>query len=220
MSKITKLSITGPDEEPIPNLFFQQEVKAMTLAVLLPGLNYTCDMPLLYYSTRLLEQRGVDVLQLHADYTTRDFQAASPLERLQRLSADAQAIVEKGLAHQSYTRLVLVGKSIGTLTLASLIATPPAAKAITIWLTPLLGQPWLVGAAMKTHSPALFVAGTADSTFDAAALRRIQDSSASEAILVEGANHSLEIPGHPLQSIQKMGEIMHGLAGFLDRSLS
>jgi predicted alpha/beta-hydrolase family hydrolase len=220
MTIITKLPIAGPGDEPIPNLFFQQEIEAATLAVLLPGLNYTCDMPLLYYSTRLLEQRGADVLQLHADYVTRDFQAASPLERLQRLSADAQAVVESGLTRQSYTRLVLVGKSIGTLALASLMASPTAANAITIWLTPLLGQPWLVEAAMKTHSPALFVAGTADSTFDAAALKRIQDSRGAEAILVEGANHSLEIPGDPWQSIQKMGEIMQGLAGFLDRALS
>jgi hypothetical protein len=219
MTRITKLLITGPGDAPIPNLFFQQEVKATTLAVLLPGLNYTCDMPLLYYSTRLLEQHGADVLQLHADYTTGDFQAASPLERLQRLSGDAQALLEDGLDRQSYTRLVLVGKSIGTLALASLMASPTATNAVTIWLTPLLGQPWLVEAAMKTNSPALFVAGTADSTFDAATLKRIQEGCGAEAILVEGANHSLEIPGDPLRSIQKMGEIMQGLAGFLDRNL-
>jgi hypothetical protein len=220
MTKIMSLPITSPADEPIPNLFFQQEVAATTLAVLLPGFNYTCDMPLLYYSTRLLEQRDADVLQLHADYATTDFQTASPLERLQRLSGDSQALVAGGLARQSYNRLVLVGKSIGTLALASLISTPIAANAVTIWLTPLLGQPWLVEAAIKSHNPALFVAGTADTAFDAAALKRIQDSSGAEAILVEGANHSLEIPGEPLRSIEKMGEIMQGLAGFLDRNLS
>ena len=219
MTKITELAITGYGGQPVPNIFFHQEEGVKALAVLLPGLNYTCDMPLLYYSTRLLEQRGADVLQLHANYTGTNFQMASPLERIQRLSGDALAAVESGLARQSYTRLVLVGKSIGTLAMAHLIDTPHAGEAVTIWLTPLLGQPWLVEAATKSRGPSLFVAGTADPAFDAAALERIKESTGAEAFLVEGANHSLEIPGDPLGSIQIIGEIMQGLASFLDRHL-
>jgi len=219
MTKITELAITGYGGQPVPNIFFHQEEGVKTLAVLLPGLNYTCDMPLLYYSTRLLEQRGADVLQLHANYTGTNFQMASPLERIQRLSGDALAAVESGLARQSYTRLVLVGKSIGTLAMAHLVDTPHAGEAVTIWLTPLLGQPWLVEAATNSRGPSLFVAGTADPAFDAAALERIKESTGAEAFLVEGANHSLEIPGDPLGSIQIIGEIMQGLASFLDRHL-
>jgi len=219
MSKITALAITGYGGQLVPNIFFQQEEGSKTLAVLLPGLNYTCDMPLLYYSTRLLEQRGADVLQLHADYTSSDFQMASPLERIQRLSGDALAAVESGLARQSYIRLVLVGKSIGTLAMAHLVGTSLGAEAVTIWLTPLLGQPWLAEAAMKSRGPALFVAGTADPAFDASALARIKDRARAEAFLVEGANHSLEIPGDPLGSIQIIVEIMQGLASFLDQHL-
>jgi len=219
MTKITELAITGYGGQPVPNIFFHQEEGVKTLAVLLPGLNYTCDMPLLYYSTRLLEQRGADVLQLHANYTGTNFQMASPLERIQRLSGDALAAVESGLARQSYTRLVLVGKSIGTLAMAHLIDTPHAGEAVTIWLTPLLGQPWLVEAATNSRGPSLFVAGTADPAFDAAALERIKESTGAEAFLVEGANHSLEIPGDPVGSIHIIGEIMQGLASFLDRHL-
>ena len=220
---ITELPITRYGDQPVPNIFFHQEEGVKTLAVLLPGLNYTCDMPLLYYFTRLLELRGADVLQLHANYTSTDFQTASPLERIQRLSGDGRkehdSAVESGLARQSYTRLVLVGKSIGTLALAHLIGTPNGAEAVTIWLTPLLGQPCLVEAAMKSRGPTLFVAWTADPAFDAAALARIQESTGAEAFLVEGANHSLEIPGDPLGSIRIIGEIMQGLASFLDQHL-
>ena len=219
MTKITELAITGYGGQPVPNIFFHQEEGVKALAVLLPGLNYTCDMPLLYYSTRLLEQRGADVLQLHANYTGTNFQMASPLERIQRLSGDALAAVESGLARQSYTCLVLVGKSIGTLAMAHLIDTPHAGEAVTIWLTPLLGQPWLVEAATNSRGPSLFVAGTADPAFDAAALERIKESTGAEAFLVEGANHSLEIPGDPLGSIHIIGEIMQGLSSFLDRHL-
>jgi hypothetical protein len=219
MVKITALAITGYGGQPVPNIFFQQEGGGKTLAVLLPGLNYTCDMPLLYYSTRLLETRRADVVQLHANYTGADFQMASPLERIQRLTGDAHAAIESGLARQSYPCVVLVGKSIGTLAMAQLIGTSYGAEVVTIWLTPLLGQPWLVEAVMKSGGPSLFVAGTADPAFDAAALERIKENTGAEAFLVQGANHSLEIPGDPLASIQIMREFMQGLASFLDQHL-
>jgi hypothetical protein len=72
---------------------------------------------------------------------------------------------------------------------------------------------------MKSRGPTLFVAWTADPAFDAAALARIQESTGAEAFLVEGANHSLEIPGDPLDPIRIIGEIMQGLASFLDQHL-
>ncbi len=219
MIKITDLAITGYGGQPVPNVFFKQEERGKTLAVLLPGLNYTCDMPLLYYSTRLLEQRRADVLQLHANYTSTDFQMASPLEQIQRLSGDALAAVEIGLARLSYNRLVLVGKSIGTLAMAHLVDTPHAAEAVTIWLTPLLGQPWLVEAAMKCREPSLFVAGMADPAFDAAALERIKESTGAEAFLVRGSQPQPGDPWRPYALNPVMGEFMQGLASFLDQHL-
>ena len=69
MVKIT--SLTTPDvKNPMPdNTFFWQEDKTDHLALILPGLNYTCDMPLLYYSAQFLVAEGADVLQVKYDYT-------------------------------------------------------------------------------------------------------------------------------------------------------
>ncbi len=89
--------------------------------VLFPGLNYSCDNPLLYYLSRLAVDRSADVLQLWANYTIPEFQSLSKQEQVKWLLEDALSLIEAGQKNRHYERLVLVGKSIGTLTLGSLI---------------------------------------------------------------------------------------------------
>ena len=212
---ITQLEITGQDGQPIRNEFFRQPGTADELAVLFPGLRYTCDMPLLYYTTRLLLERGADVLQLHTDYNRLDFETAAPLARAQWIGADALAGLLAGQSQRSYTRLVLVGKSIGTLAIGFLLAGGAASQAATIWLTPLLHQPLLVQAACLCNGPALFAVGESDSTYDAQALGRIQQATGAQVVMLPGANHSLEVPGDPQHSIRHLGVVMEAITRIL-----
>jgi predicted alpha/beta-hydrolase family hydrolase len=218
----TSLSISGHNGQPIPNRLFWHTGGAATLAVIFPGLNYTCDMPLLYYPAQLFEQRGVDVLQVQADYTSPAFASISPAERMLRRVADAQAAVQAGCAYREYSQLVLVGKSIGTVTLAALVSAaashPAQARALTVWITPLLKQPLLVEAVAHLQAPAWFACGTGDDTFDAAALQQLQRAAPVEAILIEGADHSLQIPDDIDASLAAMQRLIQGLAAFLDRN--
>lgn len=209
---IIQLDITGQDGQPIPNEFLQQPGTASELAVLFPGLRYTCDMPLLHYTTRLLLGRGADVLQMHTDYNQPDFEAAAPLQRGQRIGADALAGLLAGQSQRPYTRLVLVGKSIGTLAMGFLLAGGTAEQAATIWLTPLLHQPLLVQAACLCRGPALFAVGEADSTYDPQALDRIRQETGAAAVVLPGANHSLEVPGDLQQSIRHLGTVLEAIA--------
>jgi dienelactone hydrolase len=200
----------------VPDRFFRQPGGATGLALLLPGLRYTCDKPLLHYPTLLFLQRGMDVLQVNTDYTTPAFQSAPPRDQARWLATDAQAAVRAARTQRDYRRLVLVGKSIGTLALAHLVTTAAGEEAGTIWLTPLLRQPQLVEAALRCKGPALFIAGTGDSTYDASALDRIREATGAEALLVESGDHSLEISGDPFQSLHALEEILRFIAGFLD----
>jgi predicted alpha/beta-hydrolase family hydrolase len=209
--EITALSIAGYVEAPVPNLFFRQGGTSGKLAVIFPGLRYSCDMPLLYYSTNLLLQHGVDVLQLHTDYTQPGFQSASRPEQAEWMFADALAGVRTGRSQGNYTRLILAGKSIGTLVMASLAAKGEAAEAGMIWLTPLLHQPQLVEAALRCKSPALFAVGTGDSTYDPAALARIRTATGAKALILENANHSLEIPGDAFRSLHMLNQVMQAV---------
>ncbi len=212
---ITTLSITGYDTNPLPNRFFRQAGSANTLAVLFPGLRYSCDMPLLFYPFKLLLERGAEVLQVRADYTLTSYPSLPPDERAAWLAADAQAAVQAARRQGKYTRLVLIGKSIGTVSLASL--APHERSAISIWLTPLLRNPQVVAAAEQNPGAALFVAGTADDLYSAAALNRIHTATQAETALVEGGDHSLEIAGDFFASLRALEQVMRAIAGFLDR---
>lgn len=130
---ISSISITGYAGKAVPNRFIRQDGIAHTLAVLFPGLRYSCDMPLLFYPFKLLLGRGADVLQVRTDYTLASYQSLPSSERAAWLATDAQAVVQAARVQGKYDRLVLIGKSIGTVALASLVPHEP--EAVTIWLT-------------------------------------------------------------------------------------
>jgi hypothetical protein len=221
--EISTLKLAGHADLPVPNRFFRvsqpHQAVNKTLAVILPGLNYTCDMPLLYYPAKLLMGRGADVLQVHSDYTASIFQSADRQEQAVWLASDAQAALRSGRAQGDYSHVVLIGKSIGTLALASLITAEKDLPAVVVWLTPLLSQPRLVESASSSPLPGLFVASRADPTFNASALEHIRRRASAESLLFEGANHSLEIPGDALQSLEILRQVMHGLQSFLEQHI-
>jgi dienelactone hydrolase len=221
--EITSLTIAGYADLPLPNRFFRvsqpSQAHPKTLAVILPGLNYSCDMPLLYYPAKLLMGRGADVLQVHSDYTISIFRSANRQNQAVWLATDALAALRAGRSQDDYSQLVLVGKSIGSLALASLVRSELGLAAAAVWLTPLLAQPHLVEAATNSRLPGLFVASRNDPTFDAGALDRIKERTPAETLLFDGANHSLEIPGDALQSLDILRQVLESLQSFLDQHL-
>ncbi len=212
---ITTLSITGYAGHAVPNRFFRQDGRAHTLAVLFPGLRYSCDMPLLYYPFKLLFGGGADVLQVRSDYTLTSYQSLPVGERAAWLAADAQAAMQAARVQGEYSRLVLIGKSIGTVALASLVPHEP--EAITIWLTPLLRNPHLIAPAEQNRGAALFIAGTADDLYHASALEQIRSASGAQVELIEAGNHSLEIEGDFFASLRALEQVMRSIARFLDQ---
>jgi hypothetical protein len=54
MYSYSSISTSSDPKLSIPNTFLRQETDTDHLALILPGLNYSCDMPLLYYSTQVM----------------------------------------------------------------------------------------------------------------------------------------------------------------------
>ncbi len=211
---ITSLQLSGYNGQPVPNRFFKHE-RASALALIFPGLRYTCDMPLLYYLTQVLLNKGIDVLQLNSDYTTESVKALQPAERLQVMVTDAQAALETAFPDLGYSNLILAGKSIGTLSLAMLLASGAAAEAACIWLTPLLHYPFVGDSAVQHPGPALFVASQADETFEPESMALIKKQKNIKAILFEEADHSLLMPGDIYKSLEIMDQVVHAYFDFV-----
>src|ERR671934_1509850 len=217
MYSATTLAITGYRDEPVPHTFLQQDQAVRHVAILLPGIGYTCDMPLLYYPSRLLLARGADVLRVEYAYQQRaDFKTATADEQGRWVVADVTAACQAVLAQRDYEQITFVAKSLGTLALGPVLtADPRLAQAHVVWLTPLLRNDHLPAHISRWGGPSLFVIGTADPYYDAAYLAEVQRATGGEVVVVDGADHSLEIQGDVLRSLEAMTQVMRALQRFL-----
>ncbi len=217
MATATTLTIQGYRDEAVPNRFLRPQGAINHLAVLLPGFGYTLDMPLFYYAQNLLLERGWDVLRVEYAYNTHpEFQTLPEMERNQWLLADTTAAWRAGLGQQTYDRVVLIGKSLGTLAMGHLLtmADPPP-NVGAVWLTPLLAEERLCQQISQYGGPSLFVIGTADPHFDPVVLEKMQVATIGEAVVVRNADHGMDIPGDPIASVRAVERVVEALSRFL-----
>jgi hypothetical protein len=221
MADPRSLSIIGFNQQPLDNQFWPSEKSVGTLAILLAGLNYNMDMPILFFARRLLLWRGVDVLNLNPNTRSNAFKNAPEPDQLTWLQADMQAGIQAGLAQSNYRQLILVGKSIGSLAIATVLEYAQAFLPTTsVWLTPLLRYEVVFQAAMNTPGPQVHLCGGADSTYKADRLQQILNTKPNaSAFIAEGANHILEVPGDDQATFTGFSGAMLFLGKFLDSIL-
>ena len=216
----SSLAIAGYRDEPVPNRFLRHDGETSHLAILLPGLGYTCDMPLFYYSENLLTDAGADLLRVEYAYGRRsDFHDLPAPERRRWLLADAVAAYRTGLAQRRYDALTLVGKSLGTLAMGHLLTaeSPPVGTVRAVWLTPLLRQDDLRRQIGRYAGPSLFAIGTNDPHHDPAHLDEVRAATGGETVVVPGADHGLDIRGDPVASVRAVEQVVRALQAFLAR---
>lgn len=219
MPILDHLELTGYRGQPVPNTLLRHEETVTQVAVLLPGLGYTCDMPLFYYATRLVWNLGADILQVeYAYHREPGFRALPASERRERLLADATSAFDAILRQPQYQLITLVGKSLGTLAMGHLLTTKqPRQDLRAIWLTPLLRDPELQRQMRNCRARSLAVIGTADGHYDEGKLHDFRDRAGYEVIAVEGADHGLDLAGDPIGSIRVMARIVRAMEEFLTR---
>lgn len=216
MYSIATLDIRGYRNEAVPNTFLGQEQATRHLAIVFPGLGYSAQMPVLYYPSRLLLARGADILRVEYNYTRPEFKGVPEAEQQRWFADDVTAAWAAGLARRDYTRITLVGKSIGTLALGHLLSAEARARqAEYLWLTPLLRVERLRDQIRQAPHRALFVAGTADPQYDAVYMAEAQAATAGQSVVIEGADHSLEIGDDVVRSIRAQAQIVEAMERFL-----
>ena len=214
---LTSLEIAGDGGYPINNQFIRQQSSSEKLAVLYPGMRYTCDRPLLYYTTELLLSRGYDILQLWSEYDSAEFDNLSDAEKTIRLIADGQALLRAGMQEGSFSQVLLCGKSLGTLTMAFILNEDLNIKYLTtIWLTPLIHLPPVADGILQNESPTFVAGSLADSTFSSGPIEQIKSKPDTTLFVTDQADHSLEIPGDARQSLNILDQVIAKLSGFVN----
>jgi len=165
--------------------------------VLLPGVRYFSQAPLLWFAREAAGAAGWSALELS-----------------ERAPADADPFAwmseraERTLAATDASRIVVVGKSLG-----SVAASLAAERGLhAVWLTPLLVRPEVVGALNAAQAPALLIGSKADPTW---ANAELPANDVLEIVELEGLDHSLQVEGDPLASLDLLREVTERIAAFL-----
>jgi pimeloyl-ACP methyl ester carboxylesterase len=208
------LSIAGYERKPVPNTFIRQRDETSHAAIILPGLGYTAQMPLLFYVTNHLLALGADVLQVNYDYMTA-FRSLDRAAQHRWLVADADAAYRALREQRPYTRITVVGKSLGTLAMAHLFATQTfPAHTDALWLTPILNNPQVRAQIATFGGPSMLVIGTADSFYDPGVLAEVGETPTRKFVIVEGADHGMNVGDDVLRSVQALETTMRAIVDF------
>jgi hypothetical protein len=167
-------------------------------AVVLPGVRYFSQAPLLWFAREAAQAAGWSVLELS--------ERAPPDQDAFEWMRDRAA---RALDAAGDGTVVVIGKSLGS------AAAPLAAERglPAVWLTPLLVRPEVAAAIRDADAPVLLVGSTADPTW-ADGGQPVGGS--AEVLEFEGLDHSLQVEGDPLASLDVLRQVTERIRAFLE----
>lgn len=213
--KMSEMKISGFDHKPLPNRLMEPEKSNGWLAVILPGIGYTMDMPILYMIRSMLVSYGCTTLNINPRSNLPEFEALNDFNKFEWLGYDAKAGIKAGLTTGEYKGIVLIGKSLGTMAISQAVEYAEAARPTIIgWLTPLFRFPVVAEACKYSNSPQFVLGGGADPSMNMAKYKSILEKNKNvKGHIVANANHSLETSD---AGQQRFAGMLQGLAEFED----
>lgn len=167
----------------------------MKLAVFFPGIGYTADKPLLYYSEKLAKQYHYETIRLSYGELSRDLEEAfrKALVRTEKTFENYEWI--------RYEKILFISKSIGT-AVACAYAEKFKIRCGNIFYTPL----------EQTFScspqAGIVFHGTADPWAKTEVIKEKCREYDLPLYIIEGTNHSLEVVDDTEKNIQNLTRIM------------
>jgi hypothetical protein len=166
-------------------------------AVVLPGVRYFSQAPLLWFAREAAQVHGWSVLEL----SERAPADEEPFAWMRDRAARALDAVDAGT-------VAVIGKSLGSAA-APLVAERGLAA---VWLTPLLNRPEVASAIGASEGPTLLVGSTANPTW---ANGERPEGDAIEVLELAGLDHSLQVGGDLLASLDVLRTITERIGAFL-----
>jgi hypothetical protein len=167
--------------------------------VLLPGVRYFSQAPLLWFAREAAQAGGWSVLEL----SERAPADQEPFEWMRDRARRALDASDAGT-------VVVIGKSLGSAA-APLVAERGLAA---VWLTPLLVRPDVSAALAAATAPCLLVGSTGDDTWVSGGQ---PGGDAVEVLEFDGLDHSLQVEGDPMASLDVLRQVTERISAFLER---
>lgn len=178
----------------------------MKLAVFFPGIGYHCDKPLLYYSEKLAKQYQYETIKIGYEGLSRDLD-----EAFAGALSQTEACLET-VDWKRYEDVLFVSKSIGT-AVACAYAAKYAVNCRNIYYTPL----------EKTFAFAPQAGIVFHGNHDPWAVTETVQKKCWETdlplFIIEGANHSLEIPNDAGRNLEILSHVMEGTESYIADTL-
>lgn len=179
----------------------KKEQKKQGLACLFPGIGYTCDKPLLYYSWKLLKGLSWEVVPVpYSGFPEKVRGDAEKMNRCAQIAMDQAEEMLRGIDWNRYEEILFIGKSVGTV-VCQAYAEKHAVPCRRILFTPVEATfRFRGGEAIAFH-------GTADPWAENGMTEECCRRAGIPLYETEGANHSLEI-GDVEKDIRELRKIM------------
>lgn len=184
--------------------------KKRMLAVVFPGVGYHVDKPLLYYSRKLIQALGYEVINIEYDNFPPNIKG--DVYKMKKAFFTALSNTEeqlKNIDFYGFEKVVFISKSIGTI-VASEYDRMHRVGAKHIYYTP-VAQTF-----NSISDKSIVFHGTSDNWVDTSIVKDGCENKNIPLIVIENANHSLET-GEIMTDTQNMAMIMKATKDFLEK---
>lgn len=188
--------------------FYSMSSKNKKIAVLFPGVKYSCDKPLLNYAKKSAASLGCDTLCISY---TKDLKIGSIDKKdIYDISGDSLDLINKYLKLKNYENIYFISKSIGTIISGIISEKLNYENIYNIYLTPVkYTMPFI------KNGINLVVTGDKDEFFSEDNVNEIRNYKGTEIHVIKGADHSLEIKGDLDKSLSILKHVIHLCIDFI-----
>ena len=183
------------------------------LAVLFPGIGYTADKPLLYFSRRIAADLGYEIRILgYSGFPPKIQGDRGRMEESFRIAFDQSVEMLSDIDFNVYDDILFIGKSIGTIVAAKIASDSSVKGRIRLVLYTPLEETFSFD-----FGDAIVFTGSDDPWVgkDKSRIRSICEGHGIPCQLVPDANHSLETKD-PLRDMEMLSAIMKQTEEFIN----
>lgn len=188
----------------------EQKEETNHLVIVLPGAGYSTQAPLLHFTTGLFYTKGFDVLHIDYKFSRQELSALNE-EDFTRV---VQLVIDNAIKNKKYSNYYVVAKSIGTIALSYLLNNTMFKDAKLVWLTPLIHRVDVFNAMANSDNKGLCIIGDKDSCFIVERFEKLKNNHNLILKVVDGGNHSLELDGEPIKSIEILKSVISDINEF------